>query len=78
MLTTKASAFQVLVAFSGLLPFPSNFQSEIILKDDIDEFNEESAKIITFLEDYLRDVRKLYWAKEYRRVFFSLISFYFH
>ncbi|KAL3982137.1 CNH domain family protein [Acanthocheilonema viteae] len=64
----------VLVSFKFLLPFPSGFRSKPskettkLSKETFDDFvTEKSVQLITFLEHYLRAIRKLHWTAGFRR-----------
>ncbi|KAK6110411.1 CNH domain family protein [Brugia pahangi] len=64
----------VLISFAFLLPFPSGFQSELskesteTLEKTFDDFVAEgSIELISFLEHYLRRIRKLHWTAGFRR-----------
>uniref|UniRef100_A0A1I8E8I4 CNH domain-containing protein n=2 Tax=Wuchereria bancrofti TaxID=6293 RepID=A0A1I8E8I4_WUCBA len=64
----------VLISFAFLLPFPSGFRSELSKESTgtsektFDDFVAEgSIELISFLEHYLRRIRKLHWTAEFRR-----------
>ncbi|VDK61534.1 unnamed protein product [Onchocerca ochengi] len=64
----------VLISFTFLLPFPSGFRSELTKeatessKDPFDDsVAKESVQLTTFLEHYLRTIRKLHWVAGFCR-----------
>ncbi|VDP12554.1 unnamed protein product [Onchocerca flexuosa] len=71
----------VLISFRFLLPFPSGFRSELT-KEATESSEEsfdgsvakESIQLTTFLEHYLRTIRKLHWVAGFFRISKILVS----
>uniref|UniRef100_A0A183EL89 Clathrin heavy chain n=1 Tax=Gongylonema pulchrum TaxID=637853 RepID=A0A183EL89_9BILA len=59
---------EVLAMFDVLLPFPSGFQPRMMSACGTDDdFSTAFVEMRIFLENYLRKVRELRWAKEFAR-----------